>query len=76
MFKDWCIFSVISVVMIFCDVTRCSVWGVGLRGDINVSEVHLSPSSEWKSLLEGVLAVNENIFRKMQFVMASIGVKF
>ena len=43
--------------------------------DINVSEVHLSPSSWWKSLLEMVLVVNENIFRKTQSVMASIGVK-
>lgn len=47
--------------------------GVGVGGvDINVSEVHLSPSSEWKSLLEMVLLVNENIFRKTRPVMASI----
>ena len=47
---------------------------LGRRVDINVSEVHLSPSG-WKSLLEMDLVVNENIFSKTQCFMASIGVK-
>lgn len=43
--------------------------------DINVSEVHLSPSAGWKLLLEMVFLVNEDMFRKTQSAMAFIGVK-
>jgi len=62
MFKDWCIFSGLSVAMFFWVVTRRSVCGGGGGVDVNVSEVHLSPSSGWKSLSEMVLVVNENLF--------------